>query len=417
MAALSGCSSHVNAPTDVAGFGPGGQGSAGENSAGETSAGAGRGGDVSGGGSSGTTAGTGPGGGQQPGGGATGSAGHAGASGSTAGSAGGGSGPVGPRFIGRFDTSTPASPTFAWSGTAVALRFKGTAIGVTLTDGGNNWFEVVVDDQHTVLSLQQGTKKYALASNLRDGPHDVLLYRRTEPSFGPTTFSGFDVPSSAYLPGQAVPTHRLEVIGDSISAGYGNEGVLPCTFEGKTENHYLTYEALAARAVGAELYTEAWSGIGMLRNYDGATTGIMPERYPRTLPEQTASTWDFSGYTPDVVVINLGTNDFAKGDPALAFQTAYTKFVSDLRGHYPKARFYLAIGPMLSEANAAQMKVYLNGVISARAAQSDSNLFLLEFAIQDGTNDGFGCDYHPTLKTHQKMADKLIATLKADLGW
>ncbi len=124
--------------------------------------------------------------------------------------------PMGPRFIGRFDQSHPEAPVFAWPGTAIALRFKGTAIRVTLTDGGRNYFEVVVDDQHHVLGLQRGTKQYLLASNLSDTAHDVLLYRRSEPSFGETTFNGFDVAPGAYLPGSPLPTRRLEVIGDSI---------------------------------------------------------------------------------------------------------------------------------------------------------------------------------------------------------
>src|SRR6187402_2843217 len=71
-----------------------------------------------------------------------------------------GAGPVGPRFIGRFDQSEPAAPVFAWPGTAIALRFTGTAIGVTLSDSGDNVFEVVLDGKHTVLALQSGTKKY-----------------------------------------------------------------------------------------------------------------------------------------------------------------------------------------------------------------------------------------------------------------
>src|SRR5690349_14564729 len=66
-------------------------------------------------------------------------------------------GPVGPRFIGRFDQSNPDAPVFAWPGTAIALRFSGTAIGVTLGDSGHNVFEVVLDGQHSVLALQSGT--------------------------------------------------------------------------------------------------------------------------------------------------------------------------------------------------------------------------------------------------------------------
>ena len=334
-----------------------------------------------------------------------------------AGQASGGAGPAGPHFIGRFDQSKADAPVFAWPGTAIALRFTGTAIGVTLSDSGNNVFEVVLDGEHTVLALQSGMKKYTLGTGLAAGAHDLLLYRRSEASFSETTFNGFDVASSAYLPGAAPAKRRLEVIGDSISAGYGNEGTYPCQFTSDTENQYLSYEALAARALDAELYTEAWSGIGMLHNYDGATTDVMPDRYPRTLPERATSTWDFARFVPDAVVINLGTNDFSKGDPGAAFQTAYLKFVTDLRAHYPAARFFLALGTMLSGDNYNQAGAYLKAVIAARAAAGDKNLTLLEFGTQDQNADGLGCDYHPSLKTHQKMADKLQAALKADLGW
>jgi lysophospholipase L1-like esterase len=375
------------------GLAGGGAGSAGAGSAGAGSAGAGSAG--------------------QPSGGAAGS----GAAGSSAGQSSGGAGPVGPRFIGRFDQSKADAPVFAWPGTSVALRFSGTAIGVTLSDNGNNVFEVVLDGKHTVLALQSGTKKYALGSGLGTGAHDLLLYRRTEASFGETTFNGFDVAASAQLPSSPLATRRLEVIGDSISAGYGNEGTNPCQFTSATENHYLSYEALAARALNAELYTEAWSGIGMLRNYEGTTTDVMPIRYPRTLPERAASTWDFAKFIPHAVVINLGTNDFAKGDPGAAFQSAYLKFVSDLRVRYPSARFFLALGPMLSAADYPKAAAYLKAVIAERATAGDKNLALLEFGIQDANADGIGCDYHPSLKTHQKMADKLQAALKADLSW
>ncbi|MEO7035604.1 MAG: SGNH/GDSL hydrolase family protein [Polyangiaceae bacterium] len=329
----------------------------------------------------------------------------------------GGVGPTGPRFIGRFDSSNAAAPVFAWSGTAISLRFQGTAISATLTDGGNNVFEVVVDGKHSVLPAQAGTKKYGLATGLDNGAHDLVLYRRSEALFGETTFNGFDLPASAFLPGDPAPSRRLEVIGDSISAGYGNEGTFPCSFGAPTENHYLTYGALAARALQAELYTEAWSGIGMLRNNDGSTVDTMPQLYPRTLPGSTTSVWNFVQYTPDAVLINLGSNDFAKGDPGLAFQMLYADFVEMLRGHYPAARFFLAVGPTLDGASYTQALAYLRGVVDTRATLGDQNLVVLEFGTQDATADGIGCDYHPSRKTHQKMAEKMVSALKADLLW
>jgi lysophospholipase L1-like esterase len=324
---------------------------------------------------------------------------------------------TGPRLIGRFELSNPAAPVFAWSGSAIAVSFAGSAIGVTLSDGGQNVFEVVLDGAHSRLSTQAGTKKYLLGSGLSNGPHDLLLYRRSEAFLGETTFNGFDLAPNAYLPSAPASTRRLEVIGDSISAGYGNEGTFPCEFSASTENHYLSYAAIAARRLQAELHTQAWSGIGVLRNHDGTRTGTMPELYARTLPERAASRWDFSKFVPDAVLINLSTNDFGSGDPGSAFQEAYTQLVRELRGHYPAARFYLAVGPMLEAAEHTLVLRYLRGVVSERAAAGDKNLSVLEFGIQDSAADGLGCDYHPSLKTHRKMADKMTAALTADLGW
>ena len=68
------------------------------------------------------------------------------------------------------------------------------------------------------------------------------------------------------------------------------------------------------RELGAAHVAIAYSGIGMLRNNGGGTTGTMPERYERTLADDAASL-GLARYTPDVVVIDLGTNDFATGDP------------------------------------------------------------------------------------------------------
>ena len=72
---------------------------------------------------------------------------------------------------------------------------------------------------------------------------------------------------------------------------------------------------------------------------------------------------------------------------------------------------------MLGGADYQRAIGYLNGVIAARAKAGDNNLTLLELGTQDGQTDQLGCDYHPSLKTHQRMAAKVVAALHADLGW
>ncbi|HEX6274171.1 MAG TPA: SGNH/GDSL hydrolase family protein [Polyangiaceae bacterium] len=336
-----------------------------------------------------------------------------GSAGMTGGSGGSGATVTGPRFIGRFTNDR----RFAWSGATIALRFTGTSVSVTLTDTGDNFYDAVVDGgDPLVIDAMSGTRTYMIATDLANGPHEVRVTRRTEAFFNPSTFVSFSVPESAWLP-QTVPNRRLEVIGDSISAGYGNEGMGPdCDFVPATENHSLTYEALAAGELGAELHTEAWSGIGVYRNNDGGMTGLMPERFLLTIPTESGTTWDFSKYQPHAVVVNLGTNDFAMGDPGMGFRTAQQNFAASLRMRYPDARIYLAVGPMLNGAQYAAALDYLEAVVTARRAAGDDAIDTIEFATDTGSG-GFGCHYHPNEATHARMATTLVARLRADLGW
>src|SRR5262249_41999742 len=149
----------------------------------------------------------------------------------------------------------------------------------------------------------------------------------------------------------------------SISCGYGDEGNPMCTFSADTENHYLTYEALAARKLGADLVTVAWSGKGVVCNYgDGpnSCTDPMPPLWDRTLPSSNGSTWDFS-WKPDVVIINLGTNDFSTDvDPSeLQFTAAYESFLRHIRSKYADAYILCTVGPLLFATDLDHARAYI----------------------------------------------------------
>ncbi|HXI59396.1 MAG TPA: GDSL-type esterase/lipase family protein, partial [Polyangia bacterium] len=115
------------------------------------------------------------------------------------------------------------------------------------------------------------------------------------------------------------------------------------------------------------------------------------------------------------VVVHLGTNDFAAGDPGGPFLQAYVDFVRDVHTRYANARIYCAVSPMLSGTKRTMLTDYLNQVIAMRAAAGDHSLALITFAPPDA-NTGWGCG-HPNAATHVIMANLLTRTLKTDLGW
>ncbi|HVW23869.1 MAG TPA: SGNH/GDSL hydrolase family protein [Polyangiaceae bacterium] len=321
------------------------------------------------------------------------------------------------RVVGRTD-GDPKAPRFEWSGVSIEARFKGTSVQADMDGGNDNYFEVIVDGQtQPKVATTSGRRKVPIVSGLSDGEHDVVIWRRTEANnAAPTQFFGLDLGGGTLLP-VTPPAHKLEVIGDSITCGYGDEGVGPsCSFSYDTENDYLAYGSVAARALGADLFTECWSGKGMYRNIGGDMTETMPALFQRTIPTDSTSTWNFS-WIPDAVVIDLGTNDFAKGDPGQPYVNAYEAFVSNLRTRYPNAYVFLVIGPMTSGTSLTTARGYLDQVVKARSDAGDKRVKQILVDPQDQSKNGIGCDYHPSVATHDAMGKAIAAAIKTTMGW
>jgi lysophospholipase L1-like esterase len=322
------------------------------------------------------------------------------------------------RRIGRFDDHDPKRLRFAWSASAISVRFTGPALNVRLEDGANR-YEVLIDGQNgSVLKTKSGSHLYLLASALPEREHTLTLVRRTEAFFGPAGFKGIQLATGGKLLPVPGAERHIEVIGDSISAGYGNEGANQNEhFSAATENAWLTYGALASRAFDADYVCIAWSGRTLWPK------NTIPEVYDRVLPGEPGSKWNVAKNQPQVVVINLGTNDVAKGNPdEEGWVKAYNDFLDHIRTNYPTATIYLAIGPMISDQFSASksalstIRRYITRIVKERTDKGDAHIHLLEFKQQTWKN-GFGADWHPSLKTHRLMADDLIEAIRHDPGW
>ncbi|MGE0786739.1 MAG: SGNH/GDSL hydrolase family protein [Sandaracinaceae bacterium] len=316
-------------------------------------------------------------------------------------------------FLGRFEIAAMDDARFAWPGSSVRARFDGTAISVTLEDGGNGMLDVEIDGTVVdVLTPSGGSGTYELASGLAAGQHDVAITRRTESFFGATRFRGF---SGATLVPSPAPARFIEMVGDSITCGYGvlgpNES---CGFSADTEAETHAWGAIAAADLDAAHVAIAYSGKGVVRNYGGDTSDRLPQIYDRVFADDGGTTYGFDQYTPDVVVINLGTNDYSVGDPGMAFEDQLATFVGVIRGHYPDAWIILATSPMLGGADHAAHLAHLQSVDTALG---DARVDVLDLAPQDGGANGLGCDYHPSEATQAIMATALAARIRMLTGW
>ncbi|MCL2725457.1 MAG: GDSL-type esterase/lipase family protein [Polyangiaceae bacterium] len=337
-------------------------------------------------------------------------------------------------IIGRTDPQDPAaSPRFSWSGTQIRTRFSGTGATIKLADMGNNWFDVSIDGvpaPNPTITTSGGSSAqsyvFAPQGSLADAEHDLVITKRNETSQGDVQFLGITTPEGRDLIPTTLPfAHRLEFVGDSISAGYGVFGPGPdcdpsINPQGEVESEPSAYPALTAAALHASHHTIAYSGIGLIRNYNGNTTvPPMSDLYKRTLVNNANLFWDFS-YVPDAIIINLGTNDFSNSDPGPQFETAYVTFMEFVRSKYPNAFIVAALSPMVSDFypidNArTTLSNYLSGAVAERQNAGDNNVAEFEFEVQLGPD--YGCDYHPNVAEQQALSDQLVPFLRAKLGW
>jgi lysophospholipase L1-like esterase len=327
-------------------------------------------------------------------------------------------------FVGRFDTRGPEGPRFSWPGSAIAASFDGTGVDVMLEDTGADLFSVVVDGgAATTLAPSRGTGTYSLASGLAGGRHSVVLTKRTESLVGVVRYLGLTAHAGALVPSPDPFARRIEYVGDSITCGYGDLGAdATCRFSPQTEDETRAYGALVAADLHADQTVVAYSGVGLMRNHDGGAKGLMPVRFERTLADDPTSRWTFETPSPDVVVIGLGTNDFAMGDPGTGFVEAYTAFIRQLRGHYAAAEIVCTLGPMLRDSvppgtmSRTLAGAYIEEAVKEVRAAGDAHVRYLAFDEQQA-RDGYGCDWHPSLATHRLMAAKLEALVREVTGW
>ncbi|MFA5857872.1 MAG: GDSL-type esterase/lipase family protein [Elusimicrobiota bacterium] len=319
------------------------------------------------------------------------------------------------QYIGRIDFSNPKKPAFDWSGAYIYARFTGTSCKIRVQEPmADCWYNVFVDNAAQPLvigSTVAAAVVYPVASGLADTTHSILITRRNEASLGKTQFLGFILDTGEALQAcPARPTRRIEAIGDSITCGYGNMGAATDTFKKSTENNYLTYEAIAARALNADFTVVAWSGKGVIRNYDDSVTASatpLPMYYYRTLGNSVnSSTWTFIPQ-PQVITIHLGTNDFSTSpNPSQTqFENAYLAFVQQIRLRNPDAHIVCIYSTLIKSA----VKPYIQDVVTQ---SGDSKVHFADLGVTLNYPADWGASGHPNVSGHQKMANALVPLIQ-----
>ncbi|UGQ48811.1 SGNH/GDSL hydrolase family protein [Massilia endophytica] len=326
-------------------------------------------------------------------------------------------------YTGRVDFTDPRAPVISWPSTAVAANFVGTSLAVTLDDEkGQNYFNVILDGDDAaplILQADRGNKTYVLATGLKPGPHSFLITKRTEGAEGATVLRGFELSDGGQLlPPPPRPARRMEVFGDSITSGLGNEAPVNGRDDAlRDKNSYMSYASIAARKLGAELHMTSQSGIGVMISWFPFT---MPEFYGQmSAVGKNDTRWEFPRWTPDVVVINLMQNDRWLIDDRHRLQpepneeqriAAYETFVQRIRKAYPKAYIVCALGSMDATRPGSKWPGYVKAAVERLRRGGDERIDSIFFEYT-----GYGA--HPRVVQQKDMAAKLAAHIQRAMGW
>lgn len=264
------------------------------------------------------------------------------------------------QYCGRMDFDYEGGPLWVYPCSYVKLRFTGKSIKAVLTNYKGYWNNEmgwILDGQmgRAVLA-DEGISVIFIADGLSEGEHELCFYKRMD-SCHMVVFHGFLVDEGfELLEPPARPDRRIEVYGDSVSAGEVSEALEYCgkpdpEHNGEYSNSYYSYPWITARRLDAELHSISQGGIALLEGegyFNMPDTKGMEYVYDKIQyqPWFGAKEWDFSKYIPQLVLLAFGQNDkhpydYMKedydGDKARFWRQRYAEFIRRLRRIYPEA--------------------------------------------------------------------------------
>ena len=277
-------------------------------------------------------------------------------------------------YCGRMEKD-PECEGYRWvfATSSALIRFQGSSLRVEISvkrEGWDVFLGVIVDGVQSKLEVKEGRNEIVLADGLDpDRIHEVLFFKRMDTMNIITIMSFFVDDDAVVLDANSSRSilagelgirsgRRIEFFGDSVSCGEVSEAVL---FTGKEDpvhngefsNSWYSYAWMTARKLHAEVHDTSQGGIALLDGIgwyhepgqDGMESVFDKCQANKKLAPVTD--WDFSKWTPQIVVIALGQNDshpidFMKddysGSMAVKWRDRYAWFINQLLSHYSVAK-------------------------------------------------------------------------------
>lgn len=293
---------------------------------------------------------------------------------------------------------------------------------------GTSFWEHFPQDFSTKIFLQKKENDIVLFESEKEEIVLIRVLKISEAAFGYAGFASLELDGKLIKKNYAKLENsnnlKIEFIGDSITCGYGIEGIwMKDTFTTLQERSDKAYAFKTAKGLGAEFQCVSWSGIGLISKYVDEsinvpdTTITMPLLWPYT--DKSASLrlgiepelWNESRFSPDIVVINLGTNDASfvrdQEDRRVLYVHNLRVLIEEVHRRSPKAKICCCLGIMgqaLCDSVKEAVQLFSKDFPSVQ-------IKAVEFPVQLD-EDGIAADWHPSEKSHSKIANIMINELK-----
>ncbi|HEV8084760.1 MAG TPA: GDSL-type esterase/lipase family protein [Chitinophagaceae bacterium] len=294
---------------------------------------------------------------------------------------------------------------------------KDCEVFASLQDANShNYFQYTLDGTYQKKIRVEGNSNQPIVLSAPDeGKHIIWIYKTTEAQTGPINIQKI---TGKNLKAIKVPNAPLiEFIGNSITCGAAADpSEVPCGTGVYHDQHnaYYAYGPRVARALAVNYFMSSVSGIGIYRNWN-SDGPAMPAVYEKAnLTADGPELWNFKKYSPTIVSIALGTNDFSNGDgkkvrlpfDSAAFVNHYISFVELVKSKYPSAQIALLSSPMIHDKGRTLLQNCLTAVKqNIDAAHTKDKVVALYFF---NPMQAHGCSGHPNVEDHAILANELI---------
>ncbi len=312
-----------------------------------------------------------------------------------------------------------------------SVSFSGSSLTVRLYAGRgalglfNSYIKVYTDGEEKKVLLNKNEVYFDLevAKDLDENEiHTVKVLKVLEEDFSRLYISGISTDGAFYTPDEDSDL-KIDFYGDSITAGFG---VLGSGGETTIDTAYMdgtvTYAAKIADYLSADYNVFCKQGLSLSSSCDANNVGFYMKDIYKNYSVYDGEEWDYSKYQPNVIVINLGTNDYnalidpitGKFNPTYAtnsklttFVSEYTQMIEGLHEKCPDAKIICCLGMMgassLYEKIAAMVK-RLNG-------GGADYLYCAELYL--GKLGAYG---HPSVQSNEVNSEIILELMSAYMG-